>query len=59
MACSPFSRYALAVLRLSRRFSSERVDAACALALTGPVRSAPIETLPSLKTKNQPKCAEV
>lgn len=30
---------ALAVLRLSRRFSSERVEAACALALTGPVRS--------------------
>ena len=30
---------ALAVLRLSRRFSAERVEAACALALTGPVRS--------------------
>ncbi len=30
---------ALAVLRLSRRFSPARVDAACALALTGPVRS--------------------
>lgn len=30
---------ALAVLRLSRRYSAERVEAACALALTGPVRS--------------------
>lgn len=30
---------ALAVLRLSRRFSAERVEAACALALTGMVRS--------------------
>lgn len=30
---------ALAVLRLSRRFSADRVEAACALALTSPVRS--------------------
>jgi hypothetical protein len=30
---------ALAVLRLSRRFSAERVEAACALALMGRVRS--------------------
>lgn len=30
---------ALAVLRLSRRFSSARVEAACALALRGPIRS--------------------
>lgn len=30
---------ALAVLRLSRRYSAERVEAACALALTGRVRS--------------------
>ncbi len=30
---------ALAVLRLSRRFSADRVEAACALALTGRVRS--------------------
>src|SRR5699024_1497512 len=30
---------ALAVLRLSRRFSGERVEAACALALTGRIRS--------------------
>jgi hypothetical protein len=29
---------ALAVLRLSRRYSAERVEAACRLALTGPVR---------------------
>jgi transposase len=30
---------ALAVLRLSRRYSAERVEAACRLALAGPVRS--------------------
>ena len=30
---------ALAVLRLSRRFSPARVEAACALALRGPLRS--------------------
>lgn len=30
---------ALAVLRLTRRFSAERVEAACALALAGRVRS--------------------
>jgi len=30
---------ALAVLRLSRRYSAERLEAACAVALTGPVRS--------------------
>jgi hypothetical protein len=30
---------ALAVLRLSRRFSPTRVEAACAMALRGPIRS--------------------
>ena len=30
---------ALAVLRLSRRFSAERVEAACRIGLAGPIRS--------------------
>ena len=30
---------ALAVLRLTRRFSAERVEAACGIALAGPIRS--------------------
>ncbi|TFC91326.1 MULTISPECIES: hypothetical protein [Cryobacterium] len=33
---------ALAVLRLSRRFSPTRVEAACRLALRGPIRSPPL-----------------
>lgn len=48
---------ALAVLRLSRRFSAERVEAACALALTGPVRSPRYAHIQPILVTGQDKAA--
>ena len=48
---------ALAVLRLSRRFSVDRVEAACALALTGRVRSPRYAHLHPILTTGQDKVA--
>ena len=45
------------MLRLSRRFSSERVNAACALALTGPVRSPRYAHLQPILATGQTKTA--
>jgi hypothetical protein len=48
---------ALAVLRLSRRFSADRVEAACALALTGRIRSPRYAHLHPILTTGQDKTA--
>ncbi|MEE2059253.1 IS21 family transposase [Rhodococcus artemisiae] len=50
---------ALAVLRLSRRFSAERVDAACALALAGRVRSPRYAHLQPILVTGQDKTADL
>ena len=50
---------ALAVLRLSRRFSAERVEAACRLALTGKVRSPRYAHLQPILATGQDKMAEL
>ena len=48
---------ALAVLRLSRRFSADRVEAACALALTGRIRSPRYAHVQPLLATGQDKIA--
>ncbi|RIX34574.1 IS21 family transposase [Corynebacterium falsenii] len=48
---------ALAVLRLSRRFSADRVEAACALALTGRIRSPRYAHLHPILATGQDKTA--
>ena len=50
---------ALAVLRLSRRFSSERVEAACRLALTGRIRSPRYAHLQPILATGQDQAAEL
>ena len=50
---------ALAVLRLSRRFSAERVEAACALALTGRIRSPRYAHLQPILATGQDKTAQL
>lgn len=50
---------ALAVLRLSRRFSAERVEAACRIALAGPVRSPRYAHVQPILATNQDKAAGV
>ena len=48
---------ALAVLRLSRRFSAERVESACRIALAGPVRSPRYVHLQPLLATGQDRAA--
>lgn len=50
---------ALAVLRLSRRFSADRVEAACALALTGRIRSPRYAHLHPILATGQDKTAQL
>lgn len=50
---------ALAVLRLSRRYSAERVEAACRLALTGKVRSPRYAHLQPILATGQDKMADL
>ena len=49
---------ALAVLRLTRRFSAARVEAACQIALRGPVRSPRYAHLRPILDTGQDKLAE-
>ena len=50
---------ALAVLRLSRRFSAQRVEAACRLALAGRVRSPRYVHLQPILATGQDKTAQL
>ena len=48
---------ALAVLRLTRRYSAERVEAACLIALAGPIRSPRYAHLQPILATEQDKAA--
>ena len=50
---------ALAVLRLSRRYSAERVEAACRIALAGPIRSPQYAHVQPILATGQDKAAEL
>ena len=49
----------LAVLRLSRRYSAERVEAACRIALTSPIRSPRYAHIQPILATGQDKAAEL